>query len=377
MINVKQIKKKRIMKKSFLMIATAALALTACSQNEELNYNEFKDVAMEFGSDGIDKPTRAELDMDWFQTSGNSFGVYGFTKEAMTGDQIFKNEKVYYDGSNTWKHDNVRFWNKSLNTYNFYAYAPFASGDADVEFGSNGFTFKNLEIFSNVASGDYDKAVANATGIGYSNGTLCTDATHSNAPTVKFIFSHVLSKLQFRIKTTEAADAVADFYLQEICTQFPSASGSASWVQSTPTAASGEAKYISANLTQADLVISSGDAVYASGDAAKCTTLIYASTAASGDAVTTTAAEKGQPYIVVPVGENETDHKFAVKVKYDIVYADGTTEKDCIALGAIKYAPNTNDFYTITIVIDPAKIEFCVEDVEGWDTEIDKEIDVD
>lgn len=365
------------MKKSYLMIAVAALALTACSQNEELNYNEFKEVAMEFNIDGVEKTTRAELTTAWFGKSGNSFGVYGY-KQANMVEQIFKNEAVVSKGSDLWEHETVRFWDKSVNTYNFYAYAPYtASGD--VEFGSNGFTFKNLEIFSgDIASGDYDKAVACAIGIGYNNGTLCTEKKHSNAPTVPFIFKHVLSKLQFKVKTTDKASSVATFYLKEISAQFPK-DATAQWAQTSATDASGEATY--GTITTASLVkkTASGD-LYASGDANLCTTLVHATKQASGDAITTSATQYGDTYIVVPVdNDKEKTHQFAVKVKYDILYKeDNTYEKDCIALGAVEYAPNSNDFYSIVINIDPAAIEFCVEGVDNWDEQSDgPTIDVD
>ena len=363
------------MKKSYLMIAVAALAMASCAQNDELNYDEFKEAAMEFNIDGIENATRAELTNDWFKKNGNSFGVYGFKKENF-GEQIFKNEIVTSDGS-IWNHPTVRFWDKSVNTYNFYAYAPYnASGD--VEFStSNGFTFKNLGIFSNIASGDYDKAVACATGIGYNNGTLNTDLKHKNTPTVAFIFRHVLSKLQFKVKT-DIDEKVAKIYLQEIKAQLPT--GTASWAQTSATTASGSATYSS--VVKASLVKenASGD-VYASADAsadaAKFAEQIFASTAASGDAVSADPVQKGNTYIVVPVdGTNEKDHRFAIKVKYDIYYKDGTVEKDCYALGAIKYAPNSNDFYTITININPAQIEFSVERIDDWTNKDGGKIDV-
>lgn len=365
------------MKKSYLMIAVAALAMASCAQNDELNYDEFKEAAMEFNIDGIENATRAELTTTWFDTADNSFGVYGY-KKANFGEQIFNNEKVTAEGSKLWSHPTVRFWDKSVNTYNFYAYAPYnASGD--VEFStSNGFTFKNLSIFAgDIASGDYDKAIAWATGIGYTNGTLSTDLKHNNTPTVPFIFKHVLSKLQFKVKTDVDA-TLAKIYLQEIKAQLPT--GTASWAQTSATTASGSATYSS--LVKASLVKenASGD-VYASADAsadaAKFAEQIFASTEASGDAVSATAAQKGNTYIVVPVDNtNETDHRFAIKVKYDIIYSDGTYEKDCYALGAIKYAPNSNDFYTITININPAQIEFSVESIDDWTNKDGGTIDV-
>lgn len=364
------------MKKSYLMIAVAALAMASCAQNEELNYDEFKEAAMEFNIDGIENATRAELTNDWFKTNGNSFGVYGFKKENF-GEQIFTNETVTSDGS-IWNHTTVRFWDKSVNTYNFYAYAPYASSDADVAFNTaNGFTFKNLGIFSNIASGDYDKAVAWATGIGYNNGTLSTTLKHINTPTVPFIFKHVLSKLQFKVKT-DVDPGLAAIYLQEIKAELPTAT--ASWAQTSVTVASGSATYSS--VSKATLVFenASGD-VYASADAsadaAKFAEQIFASTAASGDAVSADPVQKGNTYIVVPVdGTNEKDHRFAIKVKYDIYYKDGTIEKDCYALGAIKYAPNSNEFYTITININPAQIEFSVESIDDWTNKPGGTIDV-
>lgn len=360
------------MKKSNLIIAAAALVMASCAQNEVL-FQDFKEVAIDFQSQGIEKNTKAELTMDWFKTINNSFGVNGY-KDSET--KIFSNEKVYsvatYSSSDAgyWKHDNVRFWDKTVNSYAFYAYAPYtASGDVTFN-KTTGYTFSNLNLFDNIASSDCDKAIAFIEGVGYSNGSLCTDS-HENAPTVPFIFNHVLSKLSFKVKTTVASsDAV--IYLKSISAQFPTAT--ANWAQSSVNVASGTATFSS--YTKAKLVAhtASGNAI-ASGDAAGCTDGIYTTQQASGDALSATAAAYGNTYIVVPVNGTQTEHEFAISVVYDIEYNDGTVESGAKALGAISYAPNSNDYYVVTINVDPAKIEFCVDNVESW-VEKDASMDV-
>lgn len=414
----KHFKEKRIMKKSYLMIAAAVLTFAACSNNElinEINVQNEAEPQIGFAQNAIDKTTRAELTMDWFHTVNNGFGVYGYKNN----DNIFKNEEVYLESASEtiegtvtsaykWAHETVRFWDKSATTaYNFYAYAPFygttnSTTGANPTFTSNGFVFSGLSVIQNITTDGVDKAVATAVeNIGY--GDVRLHGVHSNSPTVQFTFNHILSKLSFKIMTTVVptteTNGVADITVKRIKIDFPSAA-SVTWTQSAKNNVTGATSYDTyaaktGNKTEnafettvfTTAAISTYDAyntAYGTSlDASQFsaltyklapgTTVPYSSTGAAG------ANAIGETFIVTPVnGTTVTKHEFDVQVVYDIAYADGTEERDCVATGTVGtgdpsvanaenvYAPAQNQYYIAVINIKPTGIEFCVEAVGPW-----------
>ncbi len=344
------------MKKSNLIIAAAALVMASCAQNEVL-FQDFQEAAIAFKSQGINKNTKAELDMTWFTTSGDAFGVYGFKG----GTKIFGTdtdaEKVIYS-NNDWTHSTIRFWDKSANNYKFYAYAPF---EATQTFSDGKFTFTGLDVIKNITDANSDIVVADPLeNISYYNCTQTSVAGHGEGH-VEFIFNHILSKLSFMAKSSIAnSSAITSIKIKEIMINFPTAN-SATWVQAT--GVTGAITYDS--YASADAINASGNASMASSDARKYSVVVYNN--ASGEALSTTAIEPdgANTYIVAPVNLDVTAHEFALKVKYEIAYTDDIVIDD-YAYGTLSYSPNQNDYYVITIDVNPAQIEFCVDKVNGW-----------
>ena len=372
------------MKKSYLMIAAAAALFVACAENESFKEVN-QDVVIGFGHSATENPTRAELNMTWFRTVDNGFGVYGYKDDA----NIFKNENVVCSDANSpyeWSHTTIRFWDKAAtDAYDFYAYAPFAgtnnsTTNANPTFDkSTGFTFTGLPLIVDITTDGADKAIANAVeDIDYTDGRL--HDTHANSPTVQFVFNHILSKLSFKIKTdipahNAASNATATFTVKSIKIDFPS-DNNVTWAETSSDNVAGTTTYSN------NYAAKTGS----KADAAFETTVFTGSQVATAN-----ATALGNTFIVTPVNGTVKKHEFDVQVIYDILYADGTTESDCVATGTIGtgnpeanpadenvYAPAQNQYFVAIINIHPEEIQFCVENVADWNPnggELD-EIDV-
>ena len=333
------------MKKSYLMIATAAALFAACANTDTIKETVEQEVPITFQQSGIENLTKAALTLDWFKTNDNAFGVNGFKGST----QIFTNEQVKYSSSTSdWTHTTIRFWDKSATNYNFYAYAPYSS-TAPTFSSTTGYTFTG-NIITDITTDGADKAVAWKTSTSYAQ--CC--GTHGSH--VQLIFNHVLSKLAFKVKTTsDIVTAGATITVKKIELDFPTAATS-TWTQTAAGAAAGITSFTT----------------YAAKDGSTYETEVYNDN--TGTDLTATAADLGKTFIVYPVNTTNTEHVFGVKVTYDLEYSDGTTETACVATGTVgggdaaatQYKPNQNDSYTVTITVDPAHIEFCVEGVEGW-----------
>ena len=401
------------MKKSYLMISAVAAIFTACSGNDIYKEVEDQNIPINFSQMATEKATRAgaELDMDWFHNTAKvGFGVYGFKGDPAAATKIFKNEQVKSSLATApyaWTHTTIRFWDKAVSNYNFYAYAPFAGTNNNDEGANpsfdytNGFTFTGLQIIANIDVDESttlspDKVVATAVeGVGYTSnklhqggsytvGSTTTNVTdHANAPTVPFVFNHILSKLSFKIYTPvkpndyeNVAERVANFTVKSIKIDFPTAT-SVTWAENgkNAVAAAGTTTYNSwAAKTGTKAAEAFETTVY---NDATGTLVPYGETSTAATAI-------GNTYIVTPVNNTVTKHEFDIQVIYDIAYIDGTTETGCIATGTIGtgdptkspgdegydaniYAPTQNQYYIAVIKLDPAKIEFCVEKVNEWD----------
>lgn len=407
------------MKKSYLMIAVAASLFTACAEK-----GTFKEVAGEnaeigFASEAVYKATRAVegLDLNWFQTVGNSFGVYGFKNAYQSASpytidassDIYTNEEVTCTVSNTslvtWAHSTIRFWDKAATgAYNFFAYAPYDNSNPTYTKGSASgagtdaaskqnfsptFTYTNLPLIAEIKADNLnaDKMVASA--IKNTDYTTVSGNTHSVAhydpakPTVAFTFNHILSKLSFKvvtdIKKHNETNGVATFKVKEIDINFPQANnvqdvvsfGSdnkpAGVVTYSSTAPAKDDTYDVDAATDIELVYKS-----AAGFEVPSTVSSSNNTALEPTIAVTADANNvaSKTYIVTPVSATGyIKHTFDVKVTYDVEYPNDITETGCIATGTIEYSPEQNQYYIVVIKLNPAQIEFCVEGVEAWDAQ--------
>ncbi len=195
------------MKKSILLLATAALFAACASDSVRENIAEDQ---VEIGfSTYIQKPVASKADNSTAENLNNleayhkNFVVNGFKTVATTETQVFANQSVTYADSK-WGYSPVSYWDKSASKYSFYAAAP---QTASWEFDEDG---KYYTISGFVASG---KSLALATldapnaaaVFGAEDLMIATDIdehTTFTTTAVNFTFNHILSRFNIAISTT-------------------------------------------------------------------------------------------------------------------------------------------------------------------------------
>lgn len=362
------------MKKSQLFLAAAAVILAACSSNDTFKeVNE--DVAIGFNN-YVAKATKGEITTS--SITSYHFGVYGYKEETSPTTRtvtLFNNEDVRYS-SDDWTHDNIRYWDKNATgAYYFYAYVPrLESGVSFTKVATSGtqtgFTYPLNQIFADAeVTATKDLCVAAVEATDYNHCYIGNTQTVSDGH-VSFTFDHVLSKLSFNVK--KADDLSATVTLNALYLEFPTAT-TVSWTQRDKSTTTG-------NKDPQNTVVYVGDVTY-SNDYADPAADTYSNTIVSGktQSVTTSsvAIADAHSYIVTPnaITSPVSKHKIGVKVEYTINYGNNIEEAQ-VATGVAEINFIENYHYTLTITIDPAKIEFDVNAVNGWDEPHNENVDV-
>ena len=212
------------MKKSYLMIAAAATLFAACSSNDV-----FKEIADEnpIGFSTIaQKATRAENSQESYtwdlKDHHTTFRVWGYKNTSATA--VFNGEEVTYSASK-WSYTNNRYWDKAATTYEFYAYAPSATGVFTFN-GVSGVSTQNAGYFTigtayTIAGENVSPKSSTSTVTSWTTAGATTDVdlmiadkaqftgdalTTAKGSSVTLNFIHILSRLNITVKTTD------DFY---------------------------------------------------------------------------------------------------------------------------------------------------------------------
>ena len=232
------------MKKSFIIIAAAALILTACSDVESLKEvnNESNNNAISF-STFTSKQTRAENSTalyKWaFINNHNDFQVWGY-KDIAPESAVFEATKVKVTGdaaATSYAYDTLRFWDKTAENYHFYAAAP-AMPEGENPAWKWSFVSTGITTASTLNKG-YFKTTSELTGVNLKNQTevgpsaTLTDYFKGQADIDKLIaapcdfaksryakpnpevvqlnFNHILSKLNITVR--KGANISDDLYV--------------------------------------------------------------------------------------------------------------------------------------------------------------------
>lgn len=186
------------MKRSTIIYAMAALALTACSNNENLdNLNEPVEIRL---SSGIEVQTRATYTQSTSLTEGEK--VYAWVDDTQTQASEYVSRPLTATASNGFTYTPMYF-PQTGNGVDIYA----MHGNFKPAF-SEGTTFPGVE-------GVGFTVTANQSGMGtaYTNSDLLYATKQNVARTkqsVELTFYHMLSKLELAIKVGDGAPALAD-----------------------------------------------------------------------------------------------------------------------------------------------------------------------
>lgn len=223
------------MKKSYLMIAVAALAMASCAQDDQLKSVINNQDAINFTSFS-QMATRATTPLN-LEDYHETFVVYGTKKDK--GDlvqRVFDGITCTYDASGDelfgdWKYDIPRYWDKQ-SSYNFAAFAPATANmkfdyDKDMEIASSDGKWvstapytvlgQNLMQEQGVASGDWNTKFDGITGKQDIDIMISEFVPRAAGKTeeVNLLFRHTMAKLLIAVR---AADDLAsgDGYLVKI-----------------------------------------------------------------------------------------------------------------------------------------------------------------
>ena len=210
------------MKRSLFMLGVAVAALSSCSNNEVLDIAESN--AIKFSNTFVGKPTRSVTAPEL--TTDNLKEMYVFASKG--GDPVFDaNPKLVYriGETNEWGYDNLVAWEASKN-YNFVAYAgKNLGGSVEANDGNESLKFSNIVV---------DGSEDNQFDLLYSNTVERSPATVDGNPTIDFTFNHLLSMVQFTLKsgfgaTTEVKITNFKFYGVKTTGSYDASQESPAW----------------------------------------------------------------------------------------------------------------------------------------------------
>ena len=284
----KHFKEKRIMKKSYLMIAVASLVFGACAN--ESTVQELKETvneqAISFNSITGNVTKAAIGSIDNLKTE-TGFIVYGYktlnnwTSIAQT---VFSGKNVYWDAAannnaGDWVYQGLRFWDKN-GTYKFFAVAP--NNPTDGATYSINETLGNSFGYITITGANSNKSTASDDYLIDRNGAIELGSNHTGAtnPDVAIDFHHVMAKVSFALKSTRASGTItvtalkmtgwnnaAGTFVQASATT-PDALNCAEWTLATP-AVAGDIDLVGSgtgNASGVELTCSSTDTATALAD---------------------------------------------------------------------------------------------------------------
>lgn len=172
--------------KHFLLTAAAAamvLALGSCAKTEVTDVPDSRYIG--FDNAYIGNPTKAIEEIS--STTIDHFLVSG----GYDGTQVFYNRRVAPNSNGEWTYSPLEEWVEN-QTYKFYAYAPESIIGTPTYDYTNGFSFDAFVVDNSNNQLDFVYAAS---------GEVPSGSEGSARPKVQFTFGHMLSMIQFTIKS--------------------------------------------------------------------------------------------------------------------------------------------------------------------------------
>lgn len=211
------------MKKIFIFAAAAAM-LASCSQDvlTDINSVSNDEGAISF-STWTNKTTRAEnssaeakADLEKYH---NTFAVYGYKNVLGVETNVFNRTVCTWDGAatdpftanNDWVYTPLRYWDKSADNYDFYAFSPstvnfqLVGGPGNYSFNLTGYSVDGKSLAQdNKVTGQFFDCFA-ATNENNADPMIATDVKGYTTYTTEHVqldFNHILSRLNLAVRTT-------------------------------------------------------------------------------------------------------------------------------------------------------------------------------
>lgn len=365
------------------LIAGAAVLMAACTKDAA--NSEFGQNAIEFGTYlGRDAQTKGAITSSTsIQTSG--FGVTAFytgqtawtAASANNAPNFMYNQEVKY-ASGAWSYSPVKYWpTMKGDKISFFAYAPYnaagivlAAKDASSANTSLTFTVQDKadDMVDFVAAQVIDAQQK--------------DAAEGGQDAISFNLKHELSRLAFKVKTSENMAAGSHVVLKEI----DLAAGDFFYKSAT---------YTFANATTADAVNGTWSAPIKMAGAYNVADVLsdtFAAQTIAGkeytekvlDLTSATAVSifgADQYLFLIPVDGGLAADKAAVTFKYDIVTEDANLKEGYSCTEATKtvYLPagllQQGKAYNVTFTFNMDQIEVAAS-VADWATDADSDVEV-
>lgn len=301
--------------KKMLFALVAMVAMVGCSKDELLEVDREQ---IAFGDVFVDNATRADY------SSGNivqSFKVYGTINvpSLNTTAQIFNGSTVERDGKAdgvAWDCDNIQYWMPNA-TYNF---AAIVDGEAAAT------TTLPATINHVVADGEANKDLLYATATVTTNANAVPSGVNTNG-VVAFNFSHLLSKIQFKItNATNQTYKVTEILVEGVAEDGAYAVSTNTWTKSGND---------TTNLTFGTATIAGGATVAASATRQ-----------------------------ILPVAQD-----LAVTITYEVLDGNSNVVGTLTKSGTISQTFVENTVYVVTATLTGTAIDFSLGTVGGWGTE--------
>ena len=192
------------------LIATAALTMTSCSNDELTNAETANNETAISFSTYLGRNVESRASETTSETIKSGFGVfasYSSSESASsTTPNFMNNEKVTSTDGNTWTYTTTKYWPSNGNV-SFFAYAPYASKDND-----NGVsvdeTSKDAPAIKVQLAGDTESSISTSNMVDFVAACKMKQTASTNQGKVQFAMKHEMTRAVFKVDNMDKNTAV-------------------------------------------------------------------------------------------------------------------------------------------------------------------------
>lgn len=367
------------MKKSLFIIAATALIVGCAENGIRSNVIEDTNVPIGFGDSYLGKKTKATFgeinDSASLAKDGSTLKVWGWKEVNGVKTQVFNNQKVEFKSTSQqattkWVYAPLKFWDMAAQKYLFIGVAP-----DTVDFTLTSDTLVKCENISPVlalfdSAGVSQIKPADTEAIDYLVADKVFKAPKGNASDndVQFTFSHIMSKLTVRVKTTTNFNNSGNNYPQIKLTDLKIKLQGMCDTYTQKTVGVTTAKQKDGDIWNGTAASETEYTCFAVSGTVDSLLLNGAGGALDLDTVAAYLIAPTATGTTTPSATDSATFTYTATVGYEIIYS--ATEKEHFLAedkeisNLTSFAQNTSNILTITI--DPKAIYFDVKTVKNW-----------